>query len=601
MQGIIDKVNLILKLEKYGINLDFVKTYGTEVLDACCDKLAQHGIPKEIYEENKALQNVLISEEKFSEYLLKFHQEEIAADKIVSIINQICDRNEKVTDFSVDKLMNTLEKHELEHDFFYDYLKYTYDKELTSDEDCNLIENLNYLRYLRDKKSCFYDLPEAARRLFLKPYIYDSCLIPLDVIKYNNQVLTGNEAIFGMIDFFYTNDIEISIDYSDYMLIEKNAAEISVCLKAIFSLVNNDALIMTSLCDLWLENKCSLYDLQTLIQKIPTVSPEEFELALSNRSSYINFIFGNKISKIPLNGEPSYREEILIYAVVNNKKGFIKLVEENHDVFVSLSHISILFDSDFYEKYVNINSLSRKNLLDCAVMFTNKFNISLLSEASYTFSEIKALYGLHNVYFKLYNMLNVSKVDDKILTLRQLAKKKLLPEALDDLSLERLAQRLSIKPIYKWIQDEFSKISDVNANITIDILINYEKLDKFIPCITTAAEANYLIRNKDSISECKSFDYILKNIDKIDVAWSELYQILELSDTFREIYFNNIIKFLMNDGAQIAVAYFKNLDSDKKEAFKLIVKAELMGEFHKLKYFEDDLLKEVEYLLLISI
>ena len=53
--------------------------------------------------------------------------------------------------------------------------------------------------------------------------------------------------------------------------------------------------------------------------------------------------------------------------------------------------------------------------------------------------------------------------------------------------------------------------------------------------------------------------------------------------------------FLLSNGAEIALTYYRQCENDKqRHSYKLIIKAQLMGEFYKLKYHTDDLQKEID-------
>lgn len=60
-----------------------------------------------------------------------------------------------------------------------------------------------------------------------------------------------------------------------------------------------------------------------------------------------------------------YQESVLLYAVKHQKKHFLKLYEENTELFLELPWNSILFQKAFYEEYVNLNTLNFQNLNEC--------------------------------------------------------------------------------------------------------------------------------------------------------------------------------------------------------------------------------------------
>ena len=61
-----------------------------------------------------------------------------------------------------------------------------------------------------------------------------------------------------------------------------------------------------------------------------------------------------------------------------NKKGFLKLIEQNQEEFLQIPAASILYDENFYLKYVNINDLSVKNLKELKFMNNKNYYINSL-------------------------------------------------------------------------------------------------------------------------------------------------------------------------------------------------------------------------------
>lgn len=67
-----------------------------------------------------------------------------------------------------------------------------------------------------------------------------------------------------------------------------------------------------------------------------------------------------------------------------------------------------------------------------------------------------------------------------------------------------------------------------------------------------------------------------------------------LSPEFMEQNQESIVQFLCQDGAGISRTYANELHDDRRAAFYRVVKAELMGQFGTLKYFEGDLERELD-------
>jgi len=68
---------------------------------------------------------------------------------------------------------------------------------------------------------------------------------------------------------------------------------------------------------------------------------------------------------------------------------------------------------------------------------------------------------------------------------------------------------------------------------------------------------------------------------------------MKFSDKFIAENRQGVLRFLLNEGAEMSRLFYDC--TDREDAFRRIVQAELLGNFHTLKYFSDDLEKELSY------
>jgi len=453
----------------------------------------------------------------------------------------------------------------------------------------------NLVHFHMQKDTDVSALTEDERSLLYKSFMNNNRLIPTEAIKRVYEILSKDTRMRGIIFFLYKHNCYVSLDVQKYEELHKDSAEILEYINKIFTLLKEDVSCMRKFIHRWMENGNSIYDLKTLVSKIPDLSYENIKTVFDTKSSYINLIFGNKICNINISDIEAYKEDILIYAIVNNKKSFIRLIEEHTEDFFNISEKSILHYKDFYTKYFNINELTINDLKDLAGMNCYNSNINKLKEQTYTFKELKALLYSGNQYIKLYNNLLDLKIDDRLLIIRQLIKKGLLSNITEDTELEQLAQKLKLKPLYKWLEQDFFHIRGIRAIDAVKMLIIYNEIKRFIPEITSRTEALYIIRNKDALLEYEDLDTVKDSIVNIDNDWPKLVERMEFSKPFIEEHHKQVIDFLLNNGAEIALKYYYGRSNNQKEPFKRIVKAELMGELETLKYFGTDLEKEIEY------
>jgi len=187
------------------------------------------------------------------------------------------------------------------------------------------------------------------------------------------------------------------------------------------------------------------------------------------------------------------------------------------------------------------------------------------------------------------------KIDNRILTIKQLIKKELLSDRFNEEEIIILAEKLKRKTLYSWYEEDFCNIKGLKIQNVIQLLINYEKIKKFIPQISNITELLYVIRNKEMSNNYTSLDEIKANIENIDTYWKQLISIMEFSEDFIKENSKTIKDFLLCNGAELALTYYRQCENNKqRHSYKLIIKAQLMGEFYKLKYHTYDLQKEID-------
>lgn len=413
----------------------------------------------------------------------------------------------------------------------YNYLKYFIKRIKSNIGKATVISNLDYL--FAYNNSTIKEINEDEVELFTLPFLSNYNLIPRDNIKRVYELLVQNEELKKLILFLYMNKLTIQLDISDYEKFNVDTIEIKKYLSNIVKLIDNETMYRI-LCR-WKENNCSIYDLKIIESKIGNVENYKLEDIVNSRSGYINFIFGNRICNLELDYLSVREENLLIYAISNNKKGFINLIEKYCEDFLKIPDDSILFDEYFYKKYININDLNVKNLKELKSMHHKNNHMCELNERNYTFNEIKALYGTHNIdYYKLYNYLSDLRVDERIIRIKQLINKDLISQFLSDYEIESLSNKIVEKSLYNWMEQDFKQIKNLTPNDTINILINYSSINKFINDIRDVNEVSFLLRNIDTINKYNNLQSIKDNIENIDKYWKELIEIMNISQEFIE-------------------------------------------------------------------
>ena len=592
--SLIKHAETIIKIKNNGLDAQLIKLFPLNEIINCCKRIEDINILKDDYKENEIFQKELVRDENFILYLNEVYKKELNIDGFVKLIEDIQKHNDMISNYPIKNVLDILNNSQLSCQAYYSYLKYFLNYTDSSEFKRIITNNLNH--FYEQSDITFEILTEKEREL-LKSNILDNYnLVPIKNIKEIYEILVNNEELRKFILFLNDKKLYLPLNLDLYEMIAKNAKEIRILIEKIVNKVNDE--IVYKLLLKWLENDCKLYDLKVLESKIGDIDIEKIKDIASNKSKYINFIYGNKLKQFPLELMQDGMEELIIYAISNNKNGFLRLIENNINDFLSIPSNSILYDKNFYINYINLNSLTNKHLNELKTMIIDRdCNINILENQVYTFEEIKTLYKVNKNYIYLYNNLLDLKIDERLLRIRQFIKKDLLKESIEDWQIENLTKLIKIKPLYMWLEQDFNKIKDIKIEDVVQILINYDCIQKFIPEIMNQNVLLYILRNIDKVSNYDNVKYIINNIEDIDVYWKYLKKEMNFSEEFIQKYKENINEFLLNNGAELAYKYFKDRNIEQKESFKLIVKSELMGEFKKLKYHTNDLNREIDYKL----
>jgi len=479
METLMLHAKLLAKMQKNKLKLELIREFPIEEIDACCNRIEGIEILKN-NNINPIIQIELIRDENSIKYIIQAYEKQLDMDKLEILIKNIQKHNEKITDYCMEDIINVINNEQLHNNIAYDYLKYFRNsKEISKNV---IIANLEHFHnQIRTKLE---ELNSEEIKLFYLPYLSNHKLIPDNEIKRVYEFLSQNESLRNFIDFLYSRNLSIPLSIEDYEIINHNAKEIKDYIEKIANKIQNDEVTQRLLLR-WICNGCSLYDLKIIEQRCEDVNMNQIENIFSNNSSYINFIYGNKLKAFPLDSIYGVKEELIVYAISNNKKSFLKLIEENMEEFLLIPTNSILYDKKFYTKYINLNELTAKHLIKLQKMLIGAFrlgnNIKHLTEQKYTFEEIETLYDNEKQYINLYNELLDLKVDERLLRIRQLIKKQLLVKEIEKSENGSLVNKIKEKPLYTWIEKDFNKIRGIKPEDAIKILINYNQIIRFIP------------------------------------------------------------------------------------------------------------------------
>lgn len=272
-------------------------------------------------------------------------------------------------------------------------------------------------------------------------------------------------------------------------------------------------------------------------------------------------------------------------------------MSEYSELFLSLGRYALLFEDKFCE-HCNLNSLTARNLQACDTVERGSSHFDLLEDGrQYTFEEMWLLWQQDEIYVRLYAMLTPLSVDRRLLTLRQLLKHGLVSHHMEDQELEQLARCLLEKPFSEWYRGAFGHIRGLTRRTAMRLLQRYEQLQVFIPELQSEADAIFALNNEVVIAGQKNWTQVRAAVLTMDQDWLDLKQRFSFTDEFVEQHREPVTNFLLRGGSAMVRSLYDYLQGNDKaiEALRRIVQAELMGQFYALKYFADDLQREIRY------
>lgn len=593
MSTLIQHAELMIRMKKCGLRSELIKKFSLQDIINSCNRIEDSDLKKFNYSGYYLIQEELIRDENIIKPIQLAFKGKYNIENFQTFLSQIKTHNEKMSNYNYRNIIKVLNHQKLKVEAYYVFLKYYINENYEIRKKA--INNLNY--FYSQNKVQFDELTENEINLIKYHLLDNTNLIPIINIKEIYELLVTNKDLLELIDYLNESKLYIPLNLKRYQIINKNSKEIGTYIRKIYFKIKDNE-IMYQLLLKWLENDCSIYDLKVFDSKTNDMNNNKIEKVVQNRTSYINFIYGNRLKKFALDSIYGRKEDLIIYAIKEKKNNFLKIIENNMKEFLEIPINSILYHESFYSVYTNLNEITLKDLIKLRTMnYDINSKLDLLEKQKFTFDEISILYNASEKYIKLYNEFLELKVDDRILRIRQLMKKDLLNIDINDFEIQLLAEKLKEKPLYSWLEVELNKIKDILISDVVQVLIRYEKIKKFLSEIKNRSELSYVLRNYNNIEKYANLQAIKNDLENIDKYWINLKSIMNYSDDFINKYKENINDFLINNGAELAYEYYKDQSIEQKESFKLIIKAVIMGEFQKLKYHTDDLQKEIDYKL----
>ena len=595
-----ERTAVIELMTAQNLNLDFLHEFDIPMLSACCDRIAAH-LP-DFNSPDHALQRELIQNESFAVYLARLFllipEEKAEKDQIMHRLYglvQVCQSSQvDITVYPVEALSESLSLNLRAAELTLVFLKYFVPMQLDDTVKQTVISNLN--------RCCEVplELSDGQKGLLLEPFVSSRSLFSSAPFREICNLLDTCPALLDIIRLLHEIEVDEDLGIEEYKLFSQNAAEHYRLLRLIADQMGVETMGM--FLTFWQKGGCAFSELRSLERWITAHPGQDWDSLFATYSGYINLLYGVRFQKIDLSAVSSVQEDILIYAIIHNKKHFIRMVDEHTELFFSIPRDSVIFQPDLYRKHFNLNELTERNLRDCAWMKQWKLKTkNLVSDRRYTFPELKALYDASPIYIRLYHALESDSQDYRLRVFHQLRKRNMLSsDTIEEKDVPALARCLDQKPLYSWLQEDFGHIRDLTAGDAINLLIHLEQLCHLVFSMGDRKDAVLALRNLDILEQFNSIDDLKMNIVQVDQDWRSLSEAMGLHQEFLKLHWENIFDFICENGANIAETYRKDLDSPQQEAFLRVVKAELMGKLEDLKYFEGDLQREIDFPLTLN-
>lgn len=578
-------------IKKFGLNSELTKNCNESLLEISITRMEKFEVIEMVKSLEKDMQIHLINNPKVLQYSGILLRRGVHPNKLTSLLKGMS--IEEVMLYKIGTIVNTLNNEDIPHDLLVIFLKYYKDAKLEQSQKKLLWNGLyHYLEYhkvhkknmIAENRTLFYT-KTVAGDILLNLKSYDECL---ECMAANPEVMSVMQLVSD------TDNSYIRIDEENFNQIRKDSAEISTLLKWVAGFFPKDKFAM--FCELWLENHALLYDLIKLKKKVLEGYIQEASQMIKNRITYIGFFYNEYLFSEEWNGLEM--KSLLIYAITQKKKAFLSLIKNNLNLFKSLPNSSVLFQESFYRKTININTMNVKNLKVCQSMIHYPESIlEVLSSRLRTFEEVEVFYKLPKRYVELYTQLCMSRSDERMKVIREVIKNECIYE---ETSIPILAEKLSKKPFSEWKQKIFSHILELNTEVCILLIINYDKLKHLIGDIKTVGEARYVAQNAEILCKEENMEAIRQKVLEQNSEWLNFKDKFQFTSEFIKEHKERIKNFIYSDGVHIMWTYYMRHDN-KEEELRRLVTAELMGRFRELKYYQDDLSKELDYPITLSI
>lgn len=595
MTNTLKHLSLLTRMENSGLKPGLTGKFPEDVLDQTCERVETFQLQDRLRagDDNAQIQKELVRTPEFAMLYRALCDHAANDEAITSMLQSAAACGEQLTQYpkewvlaaAVTDLPPSLRLYYMK--FYLPFIKY-------EEEEQAIIDNLNaFPAAEREKLPTLTDAQrDMMRQPFLGPYLFNWH----DNEHAALELLEQNRPLQRVLTLLYRQGVALDLNAARIKDLHWVETADVMKFRRLLAAFEYDTEDLDAFFEQWLENHAGQYDLNWFISRTAPLDKKQRQEILRNDLSYLNALYSGRLH-LDFSAIRRYQFPILTYAVQHGKKHFLDLVSENSELFLSLGRYALLFEDKFCE-HCNLNSLTAKNLQACDTVERGSSYFDLLEDGrQYTFEEMWLLWRKDEIYVQLYAMLTPLSVDRRLLTLRQLLKYGLVSRYMKGQELEQLARCLLEKPFSEWYRGAFGHIRGLTRRTAMRLLQRYEQLQVFIPELQSEADAIFALNNEAVIAGQKNWTQVRAAVLTMDQDWLDLKQRFSFTDEFVEQHREPVTNFLLRGGSAMVRSLYDYLQGNDKaiEALRRIVQAELMGQFYALKYFADDLQREIRY------
>lgn len=337
--------------------------------------------------------------------------------------------------------------------------------------------------------------------------------------------------------------------------------------------------------------------LKGYLKNISGFSKDQIMDSVVTKASFLAVCTGNRytdlVNRIVSDPRSSDRTtEIVLDAITKHKKAFLRLMENNLDLFLELPITSILYNKTFWE-ICNVNSLQINDIRtllkrgkDGKFIYIEKAGNFLFTEGrDFTFQEISTLYTMpqwiHWVYVRLDESL---RRDEKLKRIRQLFHKEICDHNLTVNDCIFAAAAISKRSLEDYCKQFKFKISAKEE--VFRLMVREESDNRLTPIIAEVEEEMDIVTILRNLQQPELFNMGLKkfkeNFTYIDTNSKWLREKIAIPAEYEE----NFSRFCLAGNAAITYDYYHSNEYNEEQAKNvlLLAKATIYNMLDGVKY-----------------